>query len=65
MQPEVFPDLQRKGLVRQRSLFADLIYSSIVCFIGIHEVAALSFCYFLIKQKVMEWALAAKSITKR
>jgi hypothetical protein len=29
---QVLPDLQGNGLVRQRSISTDLIYSSIICF---------------------------------
>jgi len=49
---QVLPDLQRKGPVRQRSLSDDLSYSRVVCFfIGVHEIAALSFGYFVSKTK--------------
>jgi hypothetical protein len=45
--PVVFIFPAGKWPVRQRSLFSDLIYSSIVLFfIGVHEIATLSFASF-------------------
>jgi hypothetical protein len=60
LQPEVLPDLQRKGPVRQRSLSADLIYSLVVCFFKVFmRSLRLVFASFLSRKK--KKASAAKS----
>ena len=49
---QVLQDLQRKGLCGKEAFLLTLSYSRVVLFfIGVHEIAALSFGYFVSKTK--------------